>query len=273
MYTEDEKKKIETLLQIMQALRDPAHGCPWDKVQSFQSVAPYTIEEAYEVAAAIEHNDMDELRDELGDLLFQVVFHAQIAQENNDFDFSDVTAAVTDKMLRRHPHVFGSKAEREAGASADAWEKIKAAERATKKRKNRTHGLLDDVPNALPALMRSEKLQKRAARVGFDWPEIEPVFAKINEEISEVRQAISTGEKDMIEDEIGDLLFSCVNLARHLHIDPEVALRGANTKFTRRFHDIEEQLGRQGKRFSELDLQQIITLWDSVKRKSRDADY
>ncbi len=265
MYSTDEKKQIVTLLEIMRALRDPEHGCPWDKVQSFRSVAPYTVEEAYEVAGAIEHDDMDELCDELGDLLFQVVFHARIAEENGDFDFGDVTQAVVDKMLRRHPHVFGSEEERKRGASRDAWEKIKAQERAGKKRKKRTHGLLDDVPNALPALMRAEKLQKRAARAGFDWPDIEPVYGKITEEIAEIRAAVITGDKNEVSGEIGDLLFSCVNLARHLGVDPETAMRGANHKFTERFTGIENRLHAANKKITDLDLSELDALWEAVK--------
>ncbi len=269
MYSGDEKKQIATLLEIMQALRDPDHGCPWDKEQSFKTVVPYTIEEAYEVAGAIEHDDMDELCDELGDLLFQVVFHARIAEENGDFNFADVVFAIADKMLRRHPHVFGSEDERRKGATREDWERIKAWERATKKRKQRTHGLLDDVPGALPALMRAEKLQKRAARAGFDWPETEPVFDKIQEELVETREAVSYGDQDRIADEVGDLLFSCVNLARHLGVDPEVALRGANHKFTRRFTDIENKLHAQNQDFSSLAPEELDALWDEVKAQNR----
>ncbi len=258
-----EQKDIGALLDVMRRLRDPDTGCPWDVKQSFETILPYTIEEAYEVAGAIEHGDMDELRDELGDLLLQVVFHARMAEELGHFDFRDVTGAVVDKMVRRHPHVFGDETERGTEMSQGKWEQIKAAERAEKQK----HATLDDVPVALPALMRAEKLQKRAARVGFDWPDIAPVFEKLNEEIDELKSAMAARQQIEIEREMGDLLFTCVNLARHLKVDPEAALRGSNAKFLDRFHAVETIVKGEGKTLQETSLEQLDAIWNRVKQE------
>lgn len=252
------------LRAIMAALRDPEAGCPWDIEQDFASIAPYTIEEAYEVADAIERRDWNELKGELGDLLFQSVFHARMAEEAGLFDFDDVATAIADKMIARHPHVFGDESRnKSAEQQTRDWEAVKAAERAAKAR----GGVLDDVALGLPALMRAAKLQKRAARVGFDWPEIGMVIDKIAEEARELAEARETLPQDKIEEEMGDLLFVMANLARHLHVDPEVALRGANTKFTRRFADIEASLAAQGKRPEQSNLAEMDALWDAAKAK------
>jgi ATP diphosphatase len=253
---------MDRLRAIMAALRDPATGCPWDIEQTFASIAPYTIEEAYEVADAIERRDWDELKGELGDLLFQSVFHAQMAQEAGLFDLDDVATAIADKMVARHPHVFGSESrDKSADQQVSDWETVKAAERAARAR----GGVLDDVALGLPALMRAEKLQKRAARVGFDWPDIAPVLDKIAEEAREVADARDSADSAAIEDEMGDLLFVMANLARHLNVDPETALRRANAKFTRRFRFIEAELARLGKTPDASDLAEMDALWDRAK--------
>jgi MazG family protein len=232
----DAAGELKRLLDIMARLRDPKTGCPWDKEQNFRTIAPYTIEEAYEVAEACEAGDPAALKDELGDLLFQTVFHARMAEEAGLFRFADVAAAISDKMIRRHPHVFGDVRIDGADAQTLAWEETKAKERAA----NGAASVLDGVGVALPALTRAEKLQKRAARVGFDWPDAAPVFAKIDEELDELRVEIEThAEPARIEDEIGDVLFAVTNLARHLHVDPEQALRTASRKFERRFRAME----------------------------------
>jgi len=249
---------IEKLLEIMAALRDPAGGCPWDRVQDFASIAPYTVEEAYEVADAIARRDMAGLRDELGDLLFQVVFHARMAEETGDFDFDAVAAGICEKMLRRHPHVFGAAEERERGAVAGSWERIKAAERPG--------CALDGVALALPALKRSEKLGKRAARVGFDWPDPAGVRNKIAEELAEVDEACATGSSAAIFEEIGDLLFAVVNLARHLEVDPEHALNAANRKFEARFRHMEGEILRAGEQLEELDIGALEDRWQAAKK-------
>lgn len=258
---------LDRLIDIMARLRDPQTGCPWDLEQSFATIAPYTIEEAYEVADAIERGDLTALCDELGDLLLQVVFHARMAEEQQAFAFDDVAGAIADKMVRRHPHVFGA-----VGDAADlreTWESQKAAERASKAaQEGRTAGVLDDVPRALPALTRAEKLQKRAAREGFDWPDTAPVFAKIDEELDEVRVEVeASAPRQRIEDEIGDLLFACVNLARHLGIDPETALRGTNGRFETRFRSIEENLAARDLRPSQVDLEELDRLWREAKQR------
>ena len=254
---------LERLRAIMARLRDPVTGCPWDVAQDFATIAPYTIEEAYEVADAIERQAWDELKGELGDLLFQSVFHARMAEEAGLFDLDDVATAIADKMIARHPHVFGDESNaKSADQQVADWEKLKAAERAAKAK----GGVLDDVALGLPALMRAEKLQKRAARVGFDWPDIAMVIDKIAEEARELAEARATLPQDKIAEEMGDLLFVMANLARHLKVDPEDALRRANTKFTRRFAFIEAELAKQGKRPDESDLAEMDALWDSAKR-------
>ena len=243
---------MDRLLTIMKRLRDPQTGCEWDVAQSFESVAPYTIEEAYEVADAIARSDMADLKDELGDLLLQVVFHAQIAEDHGLFDFSDVVAAISDKMERRHPHIFGA----DVSGGHHLWEQIKAEERQAKA----ANGTLDGVALGLPALMRAEKLQKRAARVGFDWPDAEGSRAKVDEEIQEITEA----PPETLAEEFGDLLFSVVNWARHCGVDAEAALRYANGKFERRFRAMEAQAGEA---FPALDLQAKEALWQSVKHR------
>jgi MazG family protein len=254
---------VRTLLAVMAKLRDPADGCPWDLEQNFASIAPYTIEEAYEVADAIQRGDLDDLKDELGDLLLQVVFHARMAEEAGAFDFSDVAAAIVDKMVRRHPHVFGDRAHKDVDEQVQAWEDIKAAERAAKSGPRESTGLLSGVPLGLPAATRAEKLQKRAARVGFDWPNALDVIAKVDEELAELKEEIeSTDSKDRLEEEFGDLLFALVNLGRHFNLDAEQALRGANAKFTRRFAHIEEALGS---RLRDADLEEMEALWQQAK--------
>ncbi|MDA1324057.1 MAG: nucleoside triphosphate pyrophosphohydrolase [Proteobacteria bacterium] len=253
---------IETLIAIMARLRDPANGCPWDKLQNFSTIAPYTIAEAYEVADAIERDDRPALKDELGDLLFQVVFHAQMAREESSFEFNDVVDAICEKMLRRHPHVFGDGDARSEQEQTKAWEEQKAAERAASGKDKEDASALDGIALPLPALMRAEKLQNRAARVGFDWPKTEPVFAKIDEEISEIHEVIANGgNPDDLIDEVGDLLFACVNLARHLSVDPEIALRHGNAKFERRFRQIEANLRAAGKSPEECSLEELEDQW------------
>lgn len=262
-------QRIEKLLEIMARLRAPVGGCPWDLEQDFKSIAPYTIEEAYEVAEAIELGDMAELRDELGDLLLQVVFHAQMASEEGSFAFGDVVQAINEKMIRRHPHVFGDEETRGADAVKGRWEEIKAAEKAAKPKPTKT-SLLDDVPYALPALVRAVKLQDKAARVGFDWPDISLVIDKLNEEMLEVSQELAKGgDADRLEDEMGDLLFVYANLARHLKVDPEAALRRANAKFRRRFGRIEEWLAEKGARPEDSTLEEMDALWNAAKREER----
>lgn len=260
--------RIDKLLAIMAKLRDPDGGCPWDLEQNYASIAPYTIEEAYEVADAIERGDMDDLKDELGDLLLQVVFHAQMAKEEGRFGFADVVDAICEKMIRRHPHVFGDEGERSAGEVKGRWEEIKAEEKAAKGAK--WTSILDDVPLALPALVRAIKLQNRAARVGFDWPDTSQVIDKLNEEMLEVSEELAKGgDADRLEDEMGDLLFVYANLARHLKVDPEAALRRANAKFRRRFGRIEEKLAAAGKRPEDSSLEEMDALWNEAKEEER----
>jgi nucleoside triphosphate diphosphatase len=257
------KTKIESLLQIMRRLRDPQTGCPWDVEQTFSSVAPYTIEEAYEVAGAIEDEDWPALKDELGDLLFQIVFHARMAEERELFDFGDVVAAITDKMIRRHPHVFASAGGIDsAEAQTVAWEEHKKAERAAA-----GAGVLDDVPRALPALLRAVKLQKRASSVGFDWDSAPKVVEKIAEEAREIVEAQAAGAgHEKLEEEVGDLLFAVANLARHLKVDPENALRAANMKFIRRFKFIEAELAKRGQTPGRASLEEMEAIWQSAKQ-------
>ena len=272
---EDARKSIGDLLAVMAALRTPGTGCPWDLEQTFKTIAPYTIEEAYEVADAIERGDVADLKDELGDLLLQVVYHARIAEEQQAFAFGDVTDAITTKMIRRHPHVFGSAAERAAGAAPGFWERIKAAERADALQAGSASepSILDGVPAGLPALTRALKLQNKAARVGFDWPSLGPVFDKLKEELGELEDVLVGGEaasdRTKIEEEFGDLLFVVANVARHLKVDPEAALRAANQKFTRRFHAIERKLAQDGRTPAQSTLAEMDLLWDQAKAGER----
>jgi MazG family protein len=264
-------RNVDRLLAIMARLRDPVSGCPWDVQQNFATIAPYTIEEAYEVADAIEQNDMAALKDELGDLLLQVVFHARMAEEVGHFGFAEVAAAIGDKMVSRHPHVF---ADHEAATAEDVkvtWEARKEAERVAKAGADGgTLSALDGVTAALPALLRAEKLQKRAARVGFDWPEVGQVFDKLAEELAEIREVIDQGgDPDRLEDEVGDLLFVVANLARHLEVDPESALRRANAKFERRFRAIEARLAAAGDKAEAQSLEALEELWQEAKRAER----
>ena len=261
---------IARLLDIMARLRDPETGCPWDMEQDFRSIAPYTLEEAYEVAEAIERDDMTGLKDELGDLLLQVVFHARMAEEAGHFDFHQVAEAINDKMVRRHPHVFGADKVASAAAQSVTWEALKAAERAAKAAAAEAGppSALDGVTVGLPALTRALKLQRRAARVGFDWPEARQVFAKIAEEIGEIEEAIAAGsDPARLRDEVGDLLFAVTNLARHLDTDPEGALRRANAKFERRFKAIEAALAADGRAPEELTLEALEAAWQDAKRR------
>jgi nucleoside triphosphate diphosphatase len=261
-------KSLENLLAVMDRLRDPETGCPWDREQNFATIAPYTIEEAYEVADAIAQDDLDALKDELGDLLFQVVFHARLAKERDAFDFDAVAGHIADKMIRRHPHVFADAEINDVEAQNVSWEEQKATERAEKaERTGAAPGLLDGIPLALPALSRAAKLQKRAARVGFDWPDLAPVLAKIDEELAEVTAEIEQDPRDpdRIEDEIGDLLFVVANLARHLAVDPETALRRTNAKFERRFRAIEAEYAAQGKDPAAATLDHLDAAWERAK--------
>lgn len=253
------------LLAIMDRLRDPASGCAWDLEQTFATIAPYTVEEAYEVADAIERNDLKDLKDELGDLLFQVVFHARMASEQKAFDFADVADAINDKMVRRHPHVFGDESYRTAGEQTVAWEVIKQQERTGKAK----GGVLDDVPVGLPALTRAVKLSKRAARVGFVWPSAKEVLDKLDEEIAELKVEVASGDRDKLRGELGDVLFVIANLARALDIEPEDALRATNAKFVRRFHFIEDALAERGRTPEMSDLAEMDALWDEAKAAER----
>ena len=255
---------IERLLDLMARLRDPETGCPWDVKQDFSTIAPYTVEEAYEVMDAIEREDWDELRRELGDLLLQVVFHSRIAEERGLFRFGDVADAIADKLVRRHPHVFGETVFADESEQHAAWEAHKAVERSAA---GAGHGALDGVAKSLPALPRAVKLQKRAARVGFDWRDPEPVIAKIHEELDEVRAEMVEGApRERLEAEVGDLLFAVANLARHVGIDPEVALRGTNARFEGRFRYIEARLSEQGRRPEDCTLDELEALWVKAKR-------
>ncbi len=257
--------ELRRLLAIMEALRDPTHGCPWDKVQTFETIAPYTIEEAYEVADAITRADFIALPDELGDLLFQVVYHARMAAEAGHFDFADVTRAISDKMIRRHPNVFGDAVARDAAAQTRAWEVQKSAERAARAEA----GTLAGVAVGLPALTRAQKLTARAARVGFDWPDAEAVLAKLDEEVGELRAELPGADPERLQGEVGDLLFVLVNLARKLHLDPEACLRHANRKFARRFNAIEHRAEKTGNTLSELTLDEMEALWQAAKVAER----
>jgi MazG family protein len=259
------------LIDIMARLRNPDGGCPWDLEQDFATIAPYTIEEAYEVADAIERDDMQDLKEELGDLLFQVMFHSQMAEEAGAFTVTDVTHAINDKMLRRHPHVFETTDNRSSDDQIVAWEEMKATERAAKGQPETPLSALDGVALALPALMRAEKLQKRAARTGFDWTDVNDIFAKLDEETTEVKDAIASGVQADIEDEVGDLLFVAANLARRLNVDPEIALRKANAKFERRFRAMETQSKAAGEDFTTLNINQQEAWWQTVKRTEKES--
>ena len=259
---------MKKLLDIMETLRDPKDGCAWDVEQTFETIAPYTIEEAYEVAEAVDNNDMDGLKDELGDLLFQTVFHARMAEEAGQFNFADVVDAISDKMIRRHPHVFADESYRDAEQQTIAWEEQKAQERADKKQTS----ILDGVTVGLPALTRAVKLQKRAARVGFDWPETSQVIDKLQEEMVELSEELIKNKQDAdkIEEEFGDMMFVYANLARHLKIDPEKALRRANTKFTNRFNKIEQYIENEDKLFNQYTLDELESFWDRAKNEERE---
>jgi ATP diphosphatase len=267
-------RDIARLIEIMAALRTPETGCPWDLKQDFATIAPYTIEEACEVADAIARGDLDDLKDELGDLLLQVVFHARMAQEQGAFAFGDVVQSITEKLIRRHPHVFGDARELTPHEVKGLWDRIKAEEKA-ERRKRRGHddeaGALAGIPAALPALMRALKLQQKASRVGFDWNDPKAVLSKIREEADEIEAALDAGDKAGAADEIGDLIFALVNLARHLDIDPDAALRGTNAKFERRFAAIEAALARRGRSPRDATLAEMDALWDEAKRAERET--
>lgn len=267
----------------MARLRDPASGCPWDREQNFATIAPYTIEEAYEVADAIARGDLDDLKGELGDLLLQVIYHSRMAEEEGSFGFSDVVDAITEKMIRRHPQVFEDVTLRDSFVGSATWERIKAEEKATRRGTARDEtdegSLLDDVPFALPALSRAVKLQSRAARVGFDWPSLEPVLAKVEEEIAELKSAlaewnkgVSTSSSREVAEEFGDLLFVMANIARHLKLDPEACLREANAKFVRRFASIERTLRAEGRGPQNATLEEMDQLWDEAKAAEASKD-
>ncbi len=289
------RKTIGDLVEVMAALRTPETGCAWDLEQTFRTIAPYTLEEAFEVADAIERDDHVDLREELGDLLLQVVYHARMAEEAGLFDFSDVTDGITRKMIRRHPHVFGTPQERAAGLQKGSWDRIKADEKVEKAAEkgqadsfaSTSPGLLDDVPVGLPALSRALKLQDKAAKVGFDWPSLKPVFDKMREELSELEEVSMDADprgtksgsgqptgavlsRQQIVEEFGDLLFVMANVARHLKVDPEAALRGANEKFRRRFAHIEKRLADDGRDPSQSDLAEMDGLWEDAKRRERE---
>ena len=261
---------LDDLLAVMARLRDPDAGCPWDVKQSFATIARYTIEEAYEVADAIAREDFDGLKDELGDLLLQVVYHAEMASEESRFAFADVVDAITRKMIRRHPHVFEDPSRREEFMTSDLWDRIKAEEKAERGEDSTSQSVLSGVPAGMPGLTRAVKLQKRAAKVGFDWPDLGPVMAKVDEELGELRHAIAANAASQaVEEEFGDLLFVLANVARHLGLDPEAALRGANRKFVRRFEHIEAALAEQGRRPRESSLEEMDDLWDAAKKAER----
>ena len=263
------REPMARLLAVMAWLRDRQHGCPWDVDQTFRTIAPYTIEEAYEVADAIERDDLGALKEELGDLLLQVVYHAQMAHETGAFGFADVATAIADKMVDRHPHVFGDARVATAEAQTVSWEARKAAERAAKPAGSEPAGALDGVARALPALLRAEKIQKRAARVGFDWKQTGPVIDKIEEELGELRAELGAGTVDQarLTDELGDVLFAVANLARHCKIDPEAALRATNDKFERRFRHIERRLAEAGRTPADATLEEMEALWQEAKTR------
>ncbi len=266
---------IRRLIEIMAALRDPVDGCPWDVEQTFASIVPFTLEEAYEVADAIERGATEDLREELGDLLLQVVFHARMAEEAGQFDFGGVVEAITAKLIRRHPHVFGDAKALSPGEVKALWGRIKAEEKRLKPgsgAREARPSALDGVPLAMPALSRALKLQEKAGKVGFDWNDARAVLAKIREEIAEVEAEIAEGSAEALKGEVGDLLFAAVNLARHLDVDPEAALRGANLKFERRFAHIEDRLAEGGRRPESASLDEMEQLWAEAKVKERAAE-
>ena len=266
-------RELSRLIEIMAALRDPDGGCPWDLEQDFATIRHYTIEEAYEVADAIERADFEDLRDELGDLLLQPIYHAQMAHERGLFDIGDVIEAITTKLIRRHPHVFGDAAAKGADGAKARWEAIKAEERAAKaaRRADREPSLLDDVPHALPALARAERLAKRAATVGFDWSDWQTTVGKVEEELCEVRNAADAGAPDKVAEEIGDLLFAVTNLARKLGVDAEAALRDANVKFARRFRHVEARARADGVPLAEAGLERLDGYWNEIRARERHA--
>ncbi len=281
------QQPIDQLLEVMAALRTPQTGCPWDLEQTFETIAPYTIEEAYEVADAIERGDTADLKEELGDLLLQVVYHAHIAEEQDLFSFDDVAEGITQKMIRRHPHVFGSAEERAAGAAPGFWDKIKTAEKERRVAERTAAGLapkvedqsaLSGIPQNMPALVRAVKLQNKAAKVGFDWPALAPVLAKMREELTELEDALAQpasdekmqqNRRDNIEEEFGDLLFVMANVARHLKLDAEHGLRQANAKFERRFRGIEQHLAASGRNAEDATLEEMDSIWDTIKKQEK----
>lgn len=265
--------QIESLLAVMEKLRDPETGCPWDLEQTYESIVPHTIEEVYEVVDAIEKGDITHLREELGDLLFQVVFYAQLGKENSDFDFDDIVVGIRDKLVRRHPHVFDieyshhREGKMTVVQQSEAWEALKQKEKKARNNDNQ-NSVMDDIPLSFPALTRAKKIQNNAANVGFDWDDIAPVWDKLQEEADEIREAINENMgQDKIEDEVGDLLCVCVNLARHLKVDPEKAMRRSNNKFERRFRYIETTLAKSGISIEDATLEQMDSLWDEAKRQ------
>jgi ATP diphosphatase len=273
----ESSKDISRLIEIMAALRNPETGCPWDIVQTFETIKPYTIEEAYEVSDAIERNDMDDLCDELGDLLLQVVFHARMAEEAGDFAFGDVVEAITRKMIRRHPHVFARSDADTPDAVKIQWDAIKQAEKRERAERRAARGISEDfksgflgsVQRSFPALTEALKLQERAAKVGFDWSSPEPILDKIEEEIGELREALKSGDRAKVSDELGDLIFAVVNIGRHVKADPEQALRGTNTKFRRRFSHIETTLDAEGETLEAATLERMEDLWQASKAIER----
>jgi MazG family protein len=265
-----DEQALRALIETMARLRDPVGGCAWDLKQNFASLAPYAVEEAYEVAEAAEAGDLTALREELGDLLLQVVFHSQIAREQDLFSFAEVAEGINDKLIRRHPHIFGDAAQRDARAQTAAWEAQKAEERAAKAKRSASSAL-DGIATTLPALTRAQKLSARAARVGFDWPKLDDLFNKLDEEVGELKAEIATGDQARIADEMGDLMFVMANLCRKLHLDSETVLRSANAKFTRRFQAVETRLAAEGRSPAEAKLEEMEALWVSVKRAETGA--
>ena len=268
--SDDTRQQLDRIIEIMRQLRDPETGCPWDVEQDFASIAPYTIEEAYEVADAVQRGNTDDIRDELGDLLLQVVFQARIAEEAGLFSLADVARSISDKMIERHPHVFGSEGRPQLAEQSGRWEAIKAEERA---RKGHT-GILDDVAAGLPPMLRALKLQKRAARVGFDWVNMDDIIAKLHEETDELREEVASNPADQarIQDEVGDVLFVAVNLARRAGVDPDTALMACNSKFESRFRYIEEQAENMSKNIKDMSLDEMERLWQAAKTDSRKSD-